>query len=81
MGGLGLEEARGVEMRALKAFARVMGFTLVTQIIKALGREIHPLIHGLLPRICLGPQNYVGIRGQMGKPSHMLIHSILNLTP
>lgn len=78
MGGLGLEEARGVEMRVLKAFARVMGFTYVIQIERILEGD-SPFIHGLLARIRLGPQNYVGIQGQLGKPSHMLIHSILNL--
>lgn len=75
-----MEVARGVKMRVLKAFAKVMGFTYVSPIIKDLGRGAH-LIHGLLPRICLSPQNYVGIQGWMERLSHMLIHDILTLIP
>lgn len=44
-GGLGLEEARGVKMRVLKAFAKVMGFTYVSPIRKALEGWL-TLIHG-----------------------------------
>lgn len=37
-----MEEAKGVKMRVLKAFAKVMVFTYVSPIIKDLGRVARP---------------------------------------